>query len=263
MSSPPPDVSARRYRRFTLMIATLVCVVVALAGFGTWWWHGQGASHLTPQTTAATLAANTCAHAVATEPRAATWIPLTSTAPSDVAATMEPDGLAMMESRLGPLTLDTPALVYPLNIHTGYDANDCPHWVASFHYNRDNGWGTLDYVYDPLHEQIRFSNGGGIYQGDSRFGKAFPYVTLDQALALVRQRHGVSPSKTDAPMLVFFAPKQGWAGGGQPDRTATHFWTDSGTAATDPMWRIAGADGKVYFVGRSQHVYAASEVPMA
>ncbi|MGH2487510.1 MAG: hypothetical protein ACRDHE_16020, partial [Ktedonobacterales bacterium] len=228
------------------------------------WTHTGGGIIIPNSRNLATTAAKNCAHAVATEPPGADWISVTSSAPSDIAADMESGGLAMMESRLGPVTLDAPTLVYPLNVHTGYDANDCPHWIASFHYNSGGSWGAIDYVFDPAHSQMRFVNGAGIYQNDSRFGKTFPYITLEQALALVHQQRGVTAAKSETPLLVFFSLKQGWAGEGQPpDTTTSHVWTDSGTSATDPMWRIVGSDGNVYFVVRSLRVYAMSEVPTA
>lgn len=263
MSSLLRSGSGDRTRRRPVVIG-LVCIVVIVSAIGAWRWLARGSTPRAPQANIAKIAAKTCAHAVATEPPGAAWMPLTSTAPNDVAGEMESDGLAMMESRLGPATLDAPMLVYPMNNHTGFDANDCPHLVASFHYNSGEAWGTMDYVFDPSDKQMRFSNAGGIYQGDSRFGKAFPYLTVDQALALIRQQRGVTPAKSETPLLVFFSLKQGWAGEGQPpDSTAAHVWTDGGMVATDPMWRVVGSDGKVYLVGRSQKVYRESDIPLA
>lgn len=263
MSSQSPNVGARHPRRRPFMPVALVCFAV-VAGLGAWSWLGSGSSHhVTAAQHPASFAAPNCAHAIATEPAGAQWTPVTSSAPSDVAAVMESEGLAMLESRLGLLTMDMPMLVYPLNMRTGYDANDCPHWVASFHDDAGKYSGTVDYVLDPARHWIRFFGAGTIFPGDKRFGKVFPYLTLDQALALLRQQRGQAGSTVDPPMLVFFMLKQGWAGDGQPDTTSAHIWTDSGTVAAEPMWRLVGSDSKVYFVGGKRHVYAISEVPMA
>lgn len=256
-----------RTRRPRPVIIALLCIVVIVGAIGALRWLTLGSTPRAPrapQVDVATLAASSCARAVAVEPAGVAWLSITSATPKDVSAVMESGGLAMVESRLGPATLDTPALVYPLNMHTGYDANDCPHWVASLHDRAGSVSGIVDYVFDPSHTRLRFSTSGTIFPGDSRFGKAIPYVTLDQALALLRQQRGVSAPSKQAPMLVFFALKRGWAGEGQPpDTTTSHVWTDGGTVATDPMWRVVGSDGKVYLVGRSQKVYLASEIPMA
>lgn len=263
MSSPSSHIGSQTLRRSRAVLLAVVFIAVLASVFGIWRFLARGSAHTTTQTTIATLAAENCSHAIATEPAGASWIPVTSTAPSDIAATMESDWLPNLESRLGPLTQDTPALVYPINMRTGYDANDCPHWIASFHSTGNTSWGDLDYVFDPTHSRVRFMGAGSIYSGDSRFGKPFPYVTRDEALALLRQQRHVAGSTTDTPMLVFFALKQGWSGNSQPGNTATHFWTDSGTVAADPIWRIVGADGKVYFVGEKQHVYTEADVPIA
>lgn len=65
-------------------------------------------------------------------------------------------------------------------------------------------------------------------------------------------------TKRGQPELIFFPLADSFLGPQAP-----HQWLAGGESPLDPMWRIVGADGVSYFVGRDQHAYVQQDLPIA
>lgn len=90
--------------------------------------------------------------------------------------------------------LDTPVLVHPIALHTHYDANDCPHWIASTHDASGHHIDVRDFVYDYPHHRMRPSVVGFAHDGDPVYANGFPAVSLHTAEDLLRTQRHVQPS---------------------------------------------------------------------
>jgi hypothetical protein len=196
-----------------------------------------------------------------------TWSPVASTSAADILAALQacPDYQSPAdEAQAGASAVfrfDTPVLV--LNATTGPGAQaqmmDLPYFVI-----RATGAGVGSVVYsvqyDPAKQRLRISTFGQMALSDPRNAKPFPWDGLSAGAAvsaLVSQR-GVAVRSGTAPQLVDFAldPQAG------PPR-ATIIWNGGGYNEAEPIWRLQGADGTLYFVGIDGHAYAASDLPLA
>lgn len=171
---------------------------------------------------------------------------------------------AIMSYTPGPHegALDTPVLVHPIAMATHYDANDCPHWIASSHDANGHHIEVADFVYDYPHQRMRASGWGFPREGDPVYANGFPAVPLSTAEALLLAQRHVRPSSAWTPELVFFGLRDGWSTTGPPHPQGTRIWSEGGTDPTDPMWLMLGSDGWPYLVGAHQHVYALNDLPI-
>src|SRR6478672_4299404 len=88
------------------------------------------------------------------------------------------------------LTPGAPVLAHPIRMHTGQDFNDCPHWLLPNYDAAGHLVKLVDYVYDCPHKYVRFAYAGTIFSGHPRYSNPFPYLSAEQAKALLKSARG-------------------------------------------------------------------------
>jgi hypothetical protein len=200
-------------------------------------------------------------------PVATDWSAAASNSPTDILAALsanpgymspiEADGMAPANSTY---TFDTPVLVLPATAGAGGDYYTLPHYLIRASVNGIRGI-TYDVLYNPSTQQIHISSVSGMNPpNDPHYNKPFPYdgVSSSAAVSALQAAKGLSPASGYQPQLVFFyedpkvvspANPSGWFGGGE--------------SPADPIWRLKGADGHLYFVGIDGHTYLPAQLPVA
>lgn len=153
----------------------------------------------------------------------------------------------------------TPVLVHPFGMHTGYDFNDCPHWLLPEYDPAGHLVEIADYVYDYPHKRVRFANAGEIMPNEPRYRNPYPYLLAEQAEALLKRTRGVDTRGDPAPELVFLPLDMGLP---EQPGPAAH-WQGGGATPGDPVWLLAGADGQDYVIGTDRHVYTLHDIPLS
>lgn len=193
------------------------------------------------------------------------WVSVASTSPSDILAAMRASPAYMTPPMAASLpstsayAFDAPVVVLPATTGSHQDVDSMPHYlvVASVNGVRQVSY---DLTYDPARKQLYISGiGFSLGPNDPHYGKPFPWdgLTASAALSKLQAAHQVSAATGFQPQLVYFAPDPKIAIPGQ-----AHPWKDGGTNAGEPIWRIKGADGQLYFVGIFGDVYTAAELPI-
>src|SRR6185437_8375022 len=185
-----------------------------------------------------------CAAAIATMGDAATYglaIPDESLEVVKTALAAQPFYL-----RSGEISIPgTPVFAHPIRMHTGSDFSDCPHWLLPGFDADGHLVAMQDYVYDPIRQLARFSDAGLIFPGDPRYSSPFPYLSAEQASALLKRTRGVDTLSQPAPELVFLPINVGL-----PEKHGPAWgWRGGGAIPSDPVWLLAGADGRDYVIG--------------
>ena len=155
------------------------------------------------------------------------------------------------------LTPGMPVLSHPIRIHTGQDFNDCPHWLLPLYDSDGHLVSLADYVYDYPHKVVRFAESGQIFPGEPRYSNPFPYLSAEQARALLKQQRDVGTNADPAPELVFLPLNVGVPG--QPGPAWN--WRGGGVVPSDPIWLLAGTDGRDYLVGTDKRIYTLHDIP--
>ena len=151
----------------------------------------------------------------------------------------------------------TPTLSHPIRIHTGQDFNDCPHWLLPLYDSDGHLVSLADYVYDYPHKVVRFAESGQIFPGEPRYSNPFPYLSSEQAIALLKQQRGVGTKADPAPEVVFLPIDVGL-----PEQPGPAWnWRGGGVVPSDPIWLLAGTDGRDYLVGTDKRVYTLHDIP--
>lgn len=188
------------------------------------------------------------------------WFPVTSTSPTVVAtAIANSRNFASMQGQFGYVGLDVPALVHAYGAHTGNSYYDDDHWVVSVRDASGMRCGIFDFVYDRLHQRMRFSSYGVITSLDPHARMAFPYTPSPVAVTKLEDQHGLGLKTGTMPELIFFPIDPSFPGLNSP----VHKWTGGGNSAMNPMWRIVGSDGQDYFVGADLNVHGQKDLPIA
>lgn len=190
------------------------------------------------------------------------WVHLASTAPADVLAAMK-----SAEDYMTPLqavgaagtntySFDAPVLVKPAFYRSVNP--DLPRFMVRAYINGVRSV-TYEVVYDPAFCRIRMSSVGGQSPRDPAYGKAFPFAGISSQAAIlkVQSARGVAIAAGYTPDLVYFSPHPNY----MPPH-ATIQWWGGGTDPADPMWRLKGTDGKLYFVGIDGVVYDPAQLPV-
>lgn len=78
-------------------------------------------------------------------------------------------------------------------------------------------------------------------------------------MALLQRQRGVVTLRNPAPELIFLPidigfPEQHGPGWG---------WPGGGVMPSDPVWLLAGVDGRDYLIGTDNHVYTLHDVPLS
>lgn len=185
------------------------------------------------------------------------WLPVTSEQPDEIARVMmsNPE-YAMLQKSAGYSALDTPALVHPLNAHTGIAYYDLDHWIASARSATGVRVGLFDFVYDGAYKRLRFSSFGVISPQDAHAHLAFPYIMSNQALARLQAQPGVHILVASQPELVFFLIDPRYN-----DLSSKKYrWYGGGDSPINPLWHIAGTANNDYFVGSDLRTFTRSVV---
>jgi hypothetical protein len=152
----------------------------------------------------------------------------------------------------------SPVLVLPATY--GAAEFDCiwslPHYIVSA--TVSNGWVILyDFVYNPTTQLLwndSVSGSSHLYAG-----KPFQNAgdTSSTAIAALWSAKGQDVAAGTRPELVYFAPRYLASG----DPWVPH-WKGGGTDAMNPIWRLHGANGLLYFVGTDGKVYTPDQLPV-
>lgn len=94
---------------------------------------------------------------------------------------------------------------------------------------------------------------------DLRYRNPFPYLSSDQATALLKRSRGADARSDPAPELVFLPMDCGLPE--QPGPAAG--WHGGGVSPGDPVWLLAGSDGRDYINGADRRVYTLGDLPMS
>lgn len=152
-----------------------------------------------------------------------------------------------------------PILSHPIRMHTGQDFNDCPHWMLPLYDVAGHLVAIADYVYDYPHKVVRFADSGQIFPSEPRYSNPFPYLSAEQAIALLKQQRNVGTRAHPAPELVFLPLDVGLPGHPGPAWN----WRGGGAAPSDPIWLLAGSDGRDYLIGTDKRVYTLHDIPLS
>src|SRR5258708_1671999 len=133
------------------------------------------------------------------------WFPVTSESPQTVAtAIAHSSQFVTMQGRYSYVTSDTPALVHAFAAHTGNDYYDDDHWVVSVRDAMGMRCGIFDFVYDRVHQRIRFSSYGVLTSLDANSRQPFPYISSSSAVAPLQVNLKLPPQTLPHPHLLFF-----------------------------------------------------------
>jgi hypothetical protein len=201
-------------------------------------------------------------------PQASGWVRIRSASPTDIlsavrATRMYQDVYNAPQTRLGAAlrsgTLGVPVLVRAFHPTPGMtDVWVIPVLQSSGHRNV----ALLDVAYDTTHGRIRpLTFAGPFVPTDPEYNQPFPRlssgVALAQASAALRAR-GIGLVPSTSPELVYF--------GADLDRIAGDHasirWTGGGEFPDLAVWVITTGN-QTYVVGLDDHVYAASQLPLA
>jgi len=231
-------------------VLALLGLVIVIGGVSFYNWHRNESLGIDGRK-------DTCAEA--TEPplsMSTLEISVTDDSPSAMKELLA-DAPALTRDPTVILTPGTPVLAHPIRMHTGQDFNDCPHWLLPNYDAAGHLVQLVDYVYDCPHKYVRFAYAGTIFSGDPRYSNPFPYLSAEQAKALLKSARGVDAKADPAPELVFLPLNVG-----VPQQPGPAYnWRGGGAVPSDPIWLLAGTDGRDYLVGEDKRVYTLHDIP--
>lgn len=235
-------------------VLALLALVAIMSGLGVYRWYAGRSLGIDGRK-------DYCAAAVEAIGSAGAYgIPVTNASPQAMKTLLSAQPLPVNMAGLTESPIPgTPVLVHPIHMHTGADANDCPHWLVPFHDDAGHLVAMTDYVYAYPHKLVRFSNAGRIFPGELRYSNPFPYLSSDQAIAVLKRARGVGTLREPAPELVFLPLDVGVPG--KPG--LAWGWRGGGVVPDDPVWLLAGADGQDYVIGTDKHAYTLHDVPLS
>jgi hypothetical protein len=187
-----------------------------------------------------------------------TWIPLSSQRSADIQAAVKQSNLFHLNTA-GPgdhphdlSRLGTPIYIAALPL-PGYsqpvDSYVTPVLDASGRVT-DVAVGWLNPTHTAMYVAYIRSFDNGLAQWP-----ALP--DTQSAVAIMHADAKVAPLAGAQPRLVYF-PFDYLA-----ERQGKLHWTAGGRSPDDPIWDIAGADGKEHFIGANNRAYLVSELPLA
>lgn len=192
------------------------------------------------------------------------WSPVASTSPHDLLAAMRanPAYMSPLDAFSLPsnstYSFDDPVLVLPATTGTQVDVESMPEYIVCVSINGVRQV-TYGLTYDPAKKQLYINGIGMSLPNEPHYGKPFPWygVTASVALSKLQSARHVNAAPGFQPQLVYFAPDPQIAIPGH-----TPPWAGGGTNSGVAIWRIKGADGRLYFVGIDANVYDAAQLPI-
>lgn len=192
-------------------------------------------------------------------PDSTRWIPLRSVISSDVASAIQASAnFVMLKSRYSAASLDVPMLVHSLMPAASSDYFSDDHWVVSIRDASGVDVGVIDFAFDRAHSRMRLAGYGAMRPGSQYYGHTFPFVSTQTAVSRFTVERHIAVAPGSRPILVFFQLQGDWLG---PE--APHHRLSGGSAPTDPVWLIKGADYIDYIVGTDLRVFARRDLPIA
>jgi hypothetical protein len=204
------------------------------------------------------------------------WVPLASTAPTDVLASAMNTPLyrassSATKTRLGQALhtshLGTPHLVHAYHAQPGtYDV-----WVIPLAQDATPGQGSssahviglFDLDYDQSLQRVRaVSISGPFVQGDPGYSQPFPILPAQAATARF-SAHAQStnlaiPQQADLhPQLIYFSAALDKITGPHPSIV----WNGGGQFPDLAVWRMADSEGRDFIVGIDGAVYSSDQLP--
>lgn len=231
-------------------VLALLGLVIVIGGVSFYNWHRNESLGIDGRKDA-------CAEAVGTaEHTGAYGIPVSDDSPQAMQALLSAQPYFVSGPTDSPIP-GTPVLVHPIHMHTGQDFNDCPHWLLPLHDSAGHLVALVDYVYDYPHKYVRFAYAGTIFPGDPRYSNPFPYLSAEQAKALLKSARGMDTKVDPAPELIFLPIDIGL-----PEQPGSAYnWRGGGAVPSDPIWLLAGVDGRDYLIGEDKRVYTLHDIP--
>lgn len=144
-----------------------------------------------------------------------------------------------------------PVLVKPYRQDVGFDQ----YYVIPVVGTNNIPLAMLKFVYDSGQHQICPSAFAAVTGNMFYASRPFPAVSASAAVAAVQKQYHVDAATGTTPELVYFLPDHvGFM-------TGKNSWRNGGTAAIDPIWRVAGVDGHWHYVDHNGMVHKSKEIP--
>jgi len=188
------------------------------------------------------------------------WFAVKSESPQAVALAISGSNqFIMMKGRYGYATTDMPAMIHAYGARTGNDYYDDDHWVVSVRDVTGMRRGIFDFVYDRVHQRMRFASYGVLTAQDANSRQAFPYISSSTALARLQSKLKLQLMAGKQPELIFFPIDPNF-----PVLTSpVHKWSGGGNSPMEPIWHMVASNGTDYFVGLDMNVYTHTNLPIA
>ncbi len=197
------------------------------------------------------------------------WRPITSDSPSAVLAALpslpgylSPPHVASLPAA-DSFSFDMPVLVLPATTvqaatTAASEDNNLPHFVIRASVNGVRMI-TYDVTYNPSSHEIGDLTFGGDPPNSPHYNKPFPFagVSASAAIATLHTVRGVSVAAGKQPQLVFFALNPDAVNPAHPLK-----WFGGGESPENPIWRLKGSDGLLYFVGGDGQLYLPRDLPV-
>jgi hypothetical protein len=149
-------------------------------------------------------------------------------------------------------TLGTPVLVKPYRGDVGL----AQYWVVPVVDQHQYPLALLTFFYDPQARVIEAAEFDAV-TGDMFYVRhVFPAVTAQRAVTAVVAGQHVAAAPGRAPELIYFP---GDLAGVKAGRV---HWSAGGTAVIDPIWRVAGENGRWYYVDHAGQVHRSTDLPV-
>ncbi len=188
------------------------------------------------------------------------WFAVKSELPQAVAlAITGSNQFILMKGRYGYVTTDMPAMIHAYGARTGNDYYDDDHWVVSVRDASGMRCGIFDFVYDRIHQRMRFASYGVLTAQDANSRQAFPYISSSTALTRLQSKLKLQLMAGKQPELIFFPIDPNF-----PVLTSpVHKWSGGGNSPMDPIWHVVASNGTDYYVGSDMNVYIHTNLPIA
>ena len=236
-------------KKWVLALVLVICVV---SGWSFYNWHKDESLGVDGRK-------DQCAAAIAAAGDAGAYtIAVPDDSPQAVKALLAAQPLYVTGLNATPIPGD-PVLAHPIRIGAASDVNACPHWLLPDYDAAGHLVALSDYVYDYPQRRARFSITGRVFPDEPRYSNPYPYLSSEQAMALLKNARGVATLQQPAPELVFLPINIG-----VPEQPGPAWnWRGGGAAPSDPIWLLAGADGRDYLIGTDRRVYTLHDIPLS
>ena len=149
-------------------------------------------------------------------------------------------------------TLANPYLVKPYRS----DAGLSQYWVVPVVNTSKYPLALLTFLYNPKSHLLHEGEFDAVTGNMFYVNHTFPAVAPTTAVSAVNAAYHVAAVQGQTPDLIYFP------GDLVAVETGKSTWNAGGTSVIDPIWRIAGADGKWRFVDHNGHAHMSTDMPV-